>query len=328
MTYDGKVLALAREAVSQRKVNNAREGNIRRERAFESAPELAVLDAEIRDIMSRTSLDALRSGRGAGQAVRATQARVEGLKQRRSQLLCEAGFPENYLDELVTCPKCRDTGYVLGESCSCLDELYKIEQTRLLTDMLNIGQQCFENFRLDYYEAAPDREKMAKVLNRCKNFAKSFDENSLNLLFIGSAGLGKTFLSASIAKVVSESGFSVVYDTCVSVMEAFETQKFDRYSDEASGSASSIKRYLSCDLLILDDLGTELTTVFTQSALYRLINTRLIDHKKTIISTNLTEDELAQRYAQPIKSRILGEYKIQHFVGRDIREVMLDRQLG
>jgi DNA replication protein DnaC len=127
--------------------------------------------------------------------------------------------------------------------------------------------------------------------------------------------------------VVSEKGFSVVYDGCVAVLDAFETQKFDRGAEDFSESSSQVRRYLNCDLLILDDLGTEMTTAFTQSALYTLINSRLLSGGKTIISTNLTDEEMKRRYTPAILSRLRGEYMALQFAGRDIREVKKQRGL-
>ena len=168
---------------------------------------------------------------------------------------------------------------------------------------------------------------MSYALEICREYSSKFGPTSGNLLFSGNTGLGKTFLSASIAKVVSEKGFSVVYDTAVSVMEAFELQKFDRSGDGSAEIASRVRRYMDCDLLILDDLGTEMTTNFTQSALYTLVNGRLLRDKKTIITTNLGEAEMRKRYTPQIVSRLEGEYLPLGFAGKDIRAIKHERGL-
>ncbi len=325
MTYDGKALAKARQAIRERKINNESMLLRRREEVFARVPELKLIEAEIIQLMTSVAIKALKRGEDAGQTVRSARGRVETLAARRKELLRSNGFPEDYLDEAYDCPKCRDTGYVMGEACSCLKSVYKAEAAKMLTSMLNLGEQGFERFDLSLYESDA-RAKMSRVYDNCKIYAESFDEESDNLLFVGGTGLGKTFLSASIAKVVSEKGFSVVYDSCVTIMGAFESQKFDRNRDNDE-SDSYVKRYLNCDLLILDDLGTEMTTAFTQSVLYTIINTRLINGKKTIISTNLTvdkessDDELSRRYTPQVVSRLKGEYMLLQFAGRDIREV-------
>ena len=157
---------------------------------------------------------------------------------------------------------------------------------------------------------------MEMVRDICYNYASRFGRTGIRNLFLsGSPGLGKTFLSACIAQVVSEAGFSVVYDTAIQIFSHFEAEKFGRRE------AGSVQRYLSCDLLILDDLGSELTTPFLQSALYQIVNTRLISNKHTVISSNLSQREIALRYSAQVASRIAGEYRLLEFWGQDIRQL-------
>ena len=156
---------------------------------------------------------------------------------------------------------------------------------------------------------------MKQVFTAAKYFAENFPEGSQNLLFQGGTGLGKTFLSACVARAVADRGYSVCYDTAAAVVGSFEAQKF-AHDEEAD---ARVRRMLSCDLLILDDLGTEMPTPMAASALYTLINTRLAEGKKTIISTNLSFDEMERRYSAQICSRIRGAYERLPFVGRDIR---------
>ncbi|MBQ9857545.1 MAG: ATP-binding protein, partial [Oscillospiraceae bacterium] len=204
----------------------------------------------------------------------------------------------------------------------CLMELYRAEQAKELSNMLTIGNETFENFRLDYYNDTPTergalspRALMTIVFNSCVRYANTFGKNSKNMFFTGAPGLGKTYLSACIAKVVFEKGRSVVYSTASQVFSAFEKAHFDRDED----AKEERERLLGCDLLILDDLGTEMTTAFTVSALYEIVNTRLTTGKKTIISTNLTVPEISARYSAQIASRIGGEYLTMQFYGEDIR---------
>ena len=333
MAYDGKILAQVREIIAERKRNNESEQSRRRDVVYARIPAVMDIEADITRLMSGIVADALKKGANAGAAVDAAKEKCEALLKRRSELLVSGGYPSNYIDEIYDCPVCGDTGYVLGKPCSCLKALYRAEATIELSQMLNMNGQCFENFDLSFYNNAPDCETgkspsqtMNNILNLCGDYAADFKPSSVNLLFRGGTGLGKTFLSASIAKVVSEKGFSVVYDTAVSVMEAFELQKFDRGGDGAAEVSSRVRRFMDCDLLILDDLGTEMTTSFTQSALYTLVNGRLINGGKTIISTNLSEDEMRKRYTPQIVSRLEGEYLILNFAGRDIRAIK--RELG
>lgn len=191
--------------------------------------------------------------------------------------------------------------------------------------MLDLGSQSFDTFSLEWYSdrVIDGQRKSARshmeerVYNNCAEFAHGFGRRAQNLLLFGAPGLGKTHLSAAIAREVSSKGFSVVYDTAAHVFERFENQKFGREED----AESDVDRVLNCDLLILDDLGTEMTTAFVQSALYRIVNTRLMEKKSTIISTNLSPEKLAQRYTPQIASRIEGEYQLLPFVGEDVRKL-------
>ena len=337
MSYDGKILARVRETIANRKISNEDEQARRRAEIFAKIPAVAETEAEITRLMTAVASDALRKGTDAGAAVEAARVRCEVLLEKHARLLRDNGYPFDYVDELYDCPACRDTGYMHGKPCTCLKTLYKAETIRELSSMLNLNGQCFEKFDLSYYEETAEHESgfspyqtMRNIFELCRDYADTFRDVSStvsNLLFRGGTGLGKTFLSASIAKVVSEKGFSVVYDTTVSVMEAFELQKFDRGSDNADEISSKVRRYMDCDLLILDDLGTEMTTNFTHSALYSLLNGRLLNGGKTIVTTNLTEDELRRRYSPQVASRLEGEYLNLSFAGRDIRTIKRERGL-
>ena len=159
----------------------------------------------------------------------------------------------------------------------------------------------------------------------CGNYAHTFGPRSGNLLFTGPPGLGKTFLSACIAREVSDLGFSVVYDTAAHVFHQFESEKFGRENPYEEDPDREINRYLNCDLLIMDDLGTEMLTSFVQAAFYRIVNDRLLSRRKTVLSTNLTVAEIGQRYGQAVRSRVEGEYQVLPFFGEDIRILKRDR---
>jgi DNA replication protein DnaC len=186
--------------------------------------------------------------------------------------------------------------------------------------MLDLGSQSFDTFSLDWYS---DQSTMQVNYDICVEYAHNFGKQPGNLLLFGNPGLGKTHLSAAIAREVSERGYSVVYDTAVNVFAQFEQQKFTR--DEDGQAGDGVSRILNCDLLILDDLGTEMTTSFVQSALYQIVNTRLMAKKSTIISTNLPPQEIGRRYQQAVASRIEGEYRIVPFFGEDIRRLKKER---
>ncbi len=203
--------------------------------------------------------------------------------------------------------------------CECLGELCRQEQKKELSSVLKIQKESFDGFKLSYYSAEQDamlksspRNIMTMVLDKCYKYATQFTPKSASMLFFGGTGLGKTFLSAAIARTVADNGFSVCYETVGKVVTDYEVEKFN-------GKLGLTEKYTACDLMILDDLGTEMTTQFTQTALYALINGRMMAGKPTIISTNLNTGEIRQRYSPQIASRILGAFQLTHFVGTDNR---------
>lgn len=323
---DGKLLALAREEKARLRRLALDEDDRRRRIAYGRAPALRDIDTALVDLVAAFAAAAVGEGRRPEDIL----AESMELRAKKAETLVANGWPSDWLDGAWSCPKCRDTGYVDGLPCECLRRLYEKERARALSALLKLGDESFRRFDLTYYDDTPApgatrsaRRQMEKVYQLCRRYAESFGEDSVNLLFRGGTGLGKTYLSACIARVVSEKGFSVVYETAVSALGAFEEQRF-RGGGEADGN---VRRLLGCDLLILDDLGTEMVTEFTKSALYTLVNTRLMQNKKTIVSTNLTMDDLERIYTPQICSRLRGEYQDVPFVGRDIRLLKKERGL-
>ena len=257
-----------------------------------------------------------------------TIGQCEGLDEMSQMSLEAAAIVHD-----IACPLCRDTGWQGAKMCRCLRQLCAQEQIKELSKLLDLGEQSFDTFRLDYYSQTPypgrgasPRGNMELVYDVCLSYATKFGRFAIKNLFLsGAPGLGKTFLSACIARTVSENGFSVVYDTAGNVFAQFEARKFLRDSPNGLDARDETRRYLNCDLLILDDLGSELTTQFTQSALYELVNTRLVGEKHTVISSNLSMEEAARRYAPQIASRLDGEYHVLHFFGDDIRLLRKNR---
>ena len=300
----------------------------RREAIFQRQPRLREIDMELRSTMSRIIAGALRRGTDPRPAVNRLRDENLSLQQEKRQLLADMNLPEDALDAKPACALCGDSGYRGGAVCRCLRSYYAQEQQKELSRMLDLGSQSFDTFSLEWYSDRYDsnigcapREHMETVYDVCANYAHQFGKKPANLLLFGQPGLGKTFLSAAIAREVSGEGFSVVYDTAAHIFERFETHKFSR-EEEAD---SDVERILGCDLLILDDLGTEMTTAFVQSALYQIVNTRLMEKKSTILSTNLMPGEIARRYSPQIASRIEGEYQLLPFFGEDIRKLKKER---
>ena len=264
----------------------------------------------------------------AGGNLEEARARLEQADAAVTDTARAAGYARGDFEPSFTCPKCRDTGIYEGGVCSCLERLYNRELTKELGTLMQNGDESFEKFDLRLYpesfdpavQAAP-REVMTLVFERCRRYAESFPNVSSNLLFQGGTGLGKTYLSACIARVVAEKGFSVCYDSASAALESYERAKFGRDTEDGEAAALRVRRMESCDLMILDDLGTEMITPMSLSALYTLINTRLVNGRKMIISTNCSEEELAKKYTPQICSRIAGEFIALPFVGQDIRKL-------
>ena len=317
MGLDGKLLAKARENLENIHADNVAEHYLRQNRIYSRIPEIADIDQRLRMQMVELVGATIKKGAELSCAVSALEKESLELQARKAELLVENGYEMTYLDDIFSCPVCRDTGYVSGKMCSCLKALYNAELTRELSVLLKNNDECFEKFDLSLYGSA--RESMEIVFDTCREYALSFSERSMNLLFQGGTGLGKTFLSACIARVVAENGHSVCYDTASAALEAFETKKFARDAEVAEKAATRVERMLGCELMILDDLGTEMPTPMAVSALYTLINTRLVNGKKTIISTNLEDAELVRRYNPQICSRLDGEFTKLPFFGTDIR---------
>ena len=325
---DGRVLRLARERLAEQKANNVALRDAREAEAYRAIPALRTVDAELRALVGEVISIAAERGSDTAAALARVDAQSAALCAEKAALLTEAGYPADWLDEIVSCPHCRDSGYLKnGSICSCLQALYEDEKARELSSALAASERSFADFSLDYYTGEA-RACMELTLAAARAYAVGFDADSPNLLLQGGTGLGKTFLSGCIAQVVSSLGRSVVYETAQNAFAAFEEQKFSRDAETYAAASEKVKRILSCDLLILDDLGTELTTSFTQSALYSIINSRLAANRKTLISTNLSHEELAARYIPQTVSRLAGEYDTLFFMGRDIRAIKKERRYG
>lgn len=321
MAYSEQVLERARARLEDARRERERENELQRQIAYERYPRLPEIERKLRQTMTKLISTTLRHGEDPKEAV--NKIRDENLAlQREKEWILES---EELDYESAVCTTCGGSGYIGSTMCSCLMELCRQEQKKELTSLLGNGRESFETFRLEYYPDAVDetlgvspRRLMTSNLKICRRFAAEFGQETGSLLFTGPTGLGKTFLSACIARQVADRGYSVVYETAIRVFSDFEAEKFSYQQEESRGLS---KKYLDCDLLIIDDLGTEMTTQFTISALYHIINTRMMENRATIISTNLSDDVLAQKYSAQIASRITGHYRVIKFVGNDIRHL-------
>ena len=327
MPYSIEVMKRAKQRLAQQKSDHESKYNRQLAIAYETLPRLRQIDLQLRKTMSLAAQAAFVKGGDAVKAMEEVRKANLGLQQERKELL-SANFEPGFLDESPLCPHCGGSGYVGSAMCRCLKELCRQEQKQELL-LLTTGAERFENFRLDYYPEQPDpqygvspRKLMERNLTICQRYAESFDEKAGNLLFVGGTGLGKTFLSACIANEVADKGYSVAYESAPRLFEKLSKNQFD--ADEATRAEAA--RFTGCDLLILDDLGTELTTSVVIAALYSLVNDRLLSGKSTVISTNLNVEEIARRYSPQIASRLQGSFKGLTFIGNDIR-VMKNRGL-
>ena len=323
MAYSEQVLRRARVRLEQAKQERERENAAHRKEAYERYPRLKEIDRELQLTMAQLMATALRHGEDPTQAIAQIRDRNLALQRERDWILEAGDFEEGFLDDAPVCAKCGGTGYEGNQMCSCLRELCRQEQKKELTSLLGSGRESFDTFRLDVYSDVYDdtlgtspRKLMQSNFNICRRYAQNFTPQSGNLLFSGATGLGKTFLSACIARQIADRGFSVVYETAIRMFADFEAEKFG--GEEQRGLTH---KYLACDLLIIDDIGTEMTTQFTISAMYNIINTRLMDGKATVISTNLVPEAIEGRYSPQIASRILGTYRLIKFAGSDIRRL-------
>ena len=320
MAYSAEVLKRARARLAEARADRESENRRHLEDAYNRFPRLREIDKQLRITMAMAAQAVFASGGDVQAAMNEAREKNLALQMERRELIA-ANFEEGWLDEAPICDRCGGTGYMGSAMCECLAELCRQEQKKELT-FLSAGQERFDQFRPDYYPDRIDptygvsiRTIMEKTFQTCKRYAYSFSEKSPNLLFSGDTGLGKTFLSACIARTVADSGHSVVYESAGHLFAKLERAKFEG-SEEARQEAA---KYTACDLLIVDDLGTEMAGQFVTAALYTLINDRLLERKPTIISTNLTVDDLARRYSPQIVSRLRGSYMRVPFLGNDIR---------
>ncbi len=320
MAYSKEVMARARQRLESQRADRESENNRRLQGAYAQYPRLKEIDRLLRQSMTLAAQTVFAGGLDAQAAMEEVKQANLALQQERKALV-DAHFAPGWLDESPICPRCGGTGYVGSSMCTCLAELCRQEQKKELS-LLSACDGRFENFRLDYYpdRVDPDlkvspRMLMEKNLEACRKYAYNFGAGSGNLLFIGGTGLGKTYLSACIANVVADRGYSVVYESAGNLFAKLEKDRF--HPDPESHAA--VAAIQNCDLLILDDLGTELTGSFVVAALYGLINDRLLAGKPMLISTNFAMAELARRYSPQISSRLQGSFQTRLFLGEDIR---------
>jgi DNA replication protein DnaC len=307
-----------------RMLRNKHDLDKRREEAFSLIPELKELEEEMISISAQSGRMALR---GDDSGLNMLKAKSLELKARQIELLVSNHLPADYLEMHYQCTKCKDTGYIGNEKCNCFkqaiaDLMYSDSNIKSILAHENFSKFSFRYYSDDYVDETlglSPLSNMQKVVAVCKNFIKHFDKVHGNLLLLGNTGVGKTFLANCIAKELLDRGYTVIYLTAFRLFDILEKYKFGKDEDSSYHASTQFDYILDCDLLIIDDLGTELNNSFTNSQLYLIINERLLRQKSTIISTNLSLTNINNNYGERIFSRIASSYSVQRIIGEDIR---------
>lgn len=290
---------------------------------YTRVPRIKDIDDEIRKVGVSIAKGILNKQGKAEELLLDLKTKLEALKQEKAFLLTENNIPLMYLENEYLCHYCKDTGFVSdGKKCSC----FKQQLINIAYAMSNLEsilkKENFQSFNINYFsnegfqdqELTP-RENMMDILQVCEGFVINFDnKKEENLLFYGPTGLGKTFLANCIAKALLDRGKIVIYQTAFKIFEILEEIRFHNKGDK-----DKYNLLFSADLLIIDDLGTEVTNTFTNSELFNIVNSRILSGKKTIISTNLTPKDFGLRYDDRIASRLFAKYTVLKFYGKDLR---------
>ncbi|MDO4188778.1 MAG: ATP-binding protein [Lachnospiraceae bacterium] len=310
--------AIMRE-YDKRRLNQAAKLDAKLAQVYEMIPEYSDVEEEIREIAFQAGLKSIA---GDTEALAKMHEEIEILSKKKEELLVANGFAKDFLEPEYICKDCKDTGYIDGKKCHCLSQ--KILQ--ILYSKSNVGsileKENFDTLSMDEYTDS-EYEIMKPIVDRCKAYVTDFDNSKENILFMGKPGVGKTFLSNCIAKALLDSGHSVIYFTSVQLFDTLSRVAFSYdYSEDSQGMKDDI--YM-CDLLIVDDLGTESSTKFVEAQLFNIINERIIRDKSTIISTNLMLSDITERYSERVLSRLVGKYTM---IKPDISDIRFKNKIS
>ena len=320
MAFNRENYIRVREDFAEKNLRAKKPAEERAAELHEKFPDIAAIDRVLSETGLKIFAESMKGSVGLDERIEKLRSENAELRKIRAEYLIAHGYPADYSAVRYECAKCSDTGFVGTKMCDCMRRELILAGYESSGIARLIKTQSFETFDLGYYRQTPEQfRNMEHILQVCRSFAENFAVgNGRNLLFVGTTGLGKTHMSTSIAKVVIERGFDVVYDTAQNILSDFEYERFGRgYGDT---SEPKTVKYFDCELLIIDDLGSEVTNQFTISCFYNVINTRLNNARSTIINTNLREKEIRERYNDRITSRLFGEYEAFLFYGRDIRQ--------
>lgn len=322
MPYPKEICEKSAEILAARRERAAIELKQRKEQIRLCAPEVTKLERELASTSIRLS-KAIIEGVDVEQKVEEIKRFNLAKQQEIKDALVDAGFPPDALEPRYCCPACKDTGSRNGRLCSCVAELQKGLMYERLGAVSNMADCGFDNFSLEYFSAArsdsspiSEREIMSKALAECRKYAENFSRASQSLLLSGKPGLGKTHLSIAVACEVIDKGFDVLYVPFNTLILKLEAMRFGQGSEDFQ---TAMEPVMASELLVLDDLGCEFSTSFSNSVLYDIVNTRQLMSLPTIINTNLNGNELSSKYGERLSSRLLGCYRVIPFVGSDIR---------
>lgn len=313
MKYGSDYLIEAQKMISTRKKNRETLYSRKLQEIYKAIPELEKIDASLSSLGSAAAIAAIS---GKTEAMAGFSDKCQKLQERKNEILESA----NVEGINPCCSLCNDTGYTDGRTCNCVKQLAIKLNLDDLSKEFPVSSTGFSDFDLKYYPDTADkngvipRKIMTSVFKMSKEYCLSFSKDSESILFMGGVGLGKTHLSLAIVKEIISKGYSVIYGSAQNIFNDIEKEHFSY-----SGSTERMDALLNCNLLVIDDLGTEFSTSFTQSAFYNIVNTRILKHAPTIISTNLSFKELEERYTPRISSRFIGNYEMIKFFGNDIR---------
>lgn len=299
---------------------------LRKEEIYRKIPEIRIIDEQIFEIGLSMSRAIIENPDHYERDIEDIKEQIEKLQMEKAYLLTENNIPADYMDIKYACKDCEDTGFLTnGERCNCLTQNL-INKAYEMSNIRNVlEEENFDTFNINIFpdqaydgEDLSPRENMGNISSICVDFVNNFDENNgENLLFYGSTGLGKTFMSNCIAKALLDMNKIVIYQTAFKILEMIERRRFGR--DATRFEDKEYDLLFDCDLLIIDDLGTELSNAFTNAEIFNIVNTRLLANKKTIISTNLTPKEISEIYTDRVFSRVLEKFIPLKFYGPDLR---------
>ena len=325
MNYSKQVYDKAWDILAERRRTARESAAARREEVRRRVPQIEAIERQMASQAASVARLVIANPQSAEGQIQALAEENLRLQQQRQELLVNSGYSADYLEERYTCSACNDAGYIAANMCGCMQSLLRREAAALLERSSPMRKCTFEGFLLHYYDDAPDesgaspRDKMRDKLSYCQMWASRFSPTSESILMVGSTGVGKTHLSVAMAGEAAGAGYDVVYTPVQRMMDALEGEKFSRDSLARQKYLGATDTYLDCDLLVLDDLGTEFTSSFTGAALFNILNTRLVEERPTIISTNLELADITARYNQRMASRLIYGYKVLRLDGKDIR---------